>query len=107
MSTGQTAPTYFSASAPVIRAALRGSPSNSLEVSFRRNPLLRRGGKSWPDYHRASLATVFGSDEIIVGIRLQEEAVPNVVYFLHQAPTTSVPLNPPGVRGWKGLWNPL
>ena len=36
-STGQTAPISSSASAPVIRAALRDSPSNSLEDSFRRN----------------------------------------------------------------------
>jgi hypothetical protein len=50
---------------------------------------------------------VFGSDGINLPIRLHEEAVPNVVYFLHQAPTTSVPLNPPGVRGWKGIRNPL
>jgi hypothetical protein len=40
MSTGQTAPTSFSASAPVIRAAVRDYPSNSLEDSLRRNPSL-------------------------------------------------------------------
>jgi hypothetical protein len=40
------------------------SPTLTCIVSFRRNPLLRRGGKGWPDYHRTSRATVFGSDWI-------------------------------------------
>jgi hypothetical protein len=26
---------------------------------------------------------------------------PNVVYLLHQAPTTSIPLNPLGAKGWQ------
>ena len=49
--------------------------------------------------HRGAFMTVFGSYGINLPIRLPEEAIPNVVYFLHQAPTTSVPLNPLGARG--------
>jgi hypothetical protein len=51
--------------------------------------------------HRGAFMTVFGSYGINLPIRLPEEAIPNVVYFLHQAPTTSVLLNPSGARGWQ------
>ena len=40
-STGQTAPTSFSASAPTARAALRGSRFGSLEVHSAATPFLR------------------------------------------------------------------
>src|SRR5215203_2190366 len=33
--------------------------------------------------------------------------VPNVVYLLHQAPTTSIPLNSLGARGWQMVSAPV
>jgi hypothetical protein len=32
---------------------------------------------------------------------------PNVVYLLHRAPTTSIPLNTLGARGWQVVPNPV
>jgi hypothetical protein len=42
-----------------------------------------------------------------VGSIIPEEAVPNVVYFLHQTPTTYIPLNPPAPRGWQAVPAPV
>src|SRR5215204_4489318 len=72
----------------------------TLAPALRLQRRLKRG-KSLPDSHRASRATVFGSDGINLPIRLPEEAVPNVVYVPPHAPTTSVLLNPSGARGWQ------
>src|SRR5215208_3459312 len=83
------------------------SASGSLKSFLRRNPLLKTRRNELARLHRASRATVFRIGGINLSRRLPEEAVPNVVYFLHQAPTTSVPLNQLGARGWQGIPNPL
>src|SRR5215203_3201374 len=86
---------------------LRGPDSRPKPTISAATPFLRRSGMSRADQHRASRATVVGGDGINLPRRLPEEAVPNVVYFLHQAPTTSVPLNLLAARGWQVVPNPL
>src|SRR5918995_986731 len=55
---------------------------------------------SWTDQYRASRAIAFGHD--VLGRRTAGVIPPpNMVYLRHQTPTTSIPLNPLGARGWQ------
>ena len=56
-------------------------------------------GISWADQYRASRA--IPSRHNVLGKAYGWSRPLNLVYLLHLAPTTSIPLNPLGARGWQ------
>ena len=74
--------------------------TGSATGSFRRNPSLSAAEIVGDDEYRASRAIAFGHNVIgkAYGGMIPP---PNMVYLRLQTPTTSIPLNPLGARGWQ------